>query len=113
MKKLTIMSVIFILFITGCLLYIGYSIKGQNKPYTVYENDLVDIAKAYVMSNKISVDVGRQFELTIDKMLEDKMLISNKVNDDECSGKVIIKKTMKGYEYKAKIKCSKYETLKK
>ena len=112
MKKLTIISVIFILFLTGCLLYIGLNIKSEIKPYKSYENDLIEAAKTYVLTNKIVLDVGNKYDLTIDKMLEDKMITNNKVNDDECSGKVIIEKSMKGYNYKAQIKCGKYESLK-
>lgn len=113
MKKLTIMSFIFIIFLVGCLLYIGYSVKSQNKPYKSFESDLIEIAKTYIMTNQLNISVSSEHELTIDKMMEDKMLLSNKVKEDECTGSIIIKRTMSGYDYKPNIKCKNYESIKK
>ena len=113
MRKLTIMCVIFVVFLFGCLLYIGYSIEHHNKPYKSFESDLKEIASTYILSNKLNVEVGQQYELTLDKMIEDNMLTTKKVKEDECDGKVTIKRTLSGYDYRPYIKCSKYETVDK
>ena len=111
MKKMTVFAVTFLLFLTGALLYIGYNMKNNFKKYIAYENDLIDVAKTYVLTNKIELEVGKSFELTIDQMLNDELLHTRKVEEDECNGNVLIKRTIGGYEYKPYIKCSKYESI--
>lgn len=112
MRKMTIFMVIFMLFLTGSLLYIGLYIQKTNKNYVAYENDLIDIARTYVTNNQIDLQIGGQYELTMDQMFNDNLLHTNKVEEDECSGKVIVKRGIGGYEYKPYIKCSKYESIK-
>ena len=111
MKKITIFMTIFMLFLTGSLLYIGLSIQNQNKDYVAYENDLIDIAKTYVTTDQLGVNVGGSEELSLEQMMKDSMLHTNKVNEDECTGHVTVKRTLSGYEYKPYIKCSKYESI--
>ena len=111
MKKLTIFMVVFMLFLTGSLLYIGLSIQNKNKDYIAFENDLIDIAKTYVTTDQIGVNIGGSEKLSLEQMINDLMLHSNKVNEDECSGYVTINRSLSGYEYKPYIKCSKYESI--
>lgn len=111
MKKLTVFMVIFMLFLTGSLLYIGYYIQGKNKSYAAFENDLIDVARTYVSTNQIDLQVGGSYELTMDQMFKDNLLHTNKVEDDECNGNVTVKRGLNGYEYKPYIKCSKYESI--
>ena len=112
MKKLTIMMTIFMLFLTGSLLYIGLSIQNSNKPYKALESDLVEIARSYISTDKLAVSVGSSVDLTTKKMREDNMLGEAKVDDDLCDGYVEIKRNIDSYSYKAYIKCDKYETYK-
>ena len=110
MKKLTVMCTIFVLFLFGALLYIGYSIKNQNRPYTAFEHDLAEIAEVYISTNKVNVNIGNNTNISIEKMMEDNYLVSNVVNEDTCEGYVTISRGPSGYNYKPYIKCSKYET---
>jgi len=112
MRKMTIFMVIFMLFLTGSLLYIGLYIQNKNKNYTAYENDLIDIARTYVQTEQIELQVGGSYELTIEQMVKDSLLHTTKVDEDECNGNVLIKRSIGGYEYKPYIKCSKYESIK-
>ena len=112
MRKMTIFMVIFMVFLTGSLLYIGLYIQNKNKNYMAYENDLIDIAKTYVTTNQIELQVGGSYELTLEQMVNDNLLHTTKVEEDECKGNVTIKKGLGGYEYKPYIKCSKYESIK-
>ena len=111
MKKLTIISVIFLGFLFCSLLYIGYNIKQQNLPYKAYEHDMEEATKTYIMTNKIIVNVGTTHKLELEKMLSDGMMATNKVNEDVCDGYVNIKRTVSGYEYTPYIKCKNYETI--
>ena len=112
MKKLTVICVIFVLFLFGSLMYIGLSIQKQNKPYKSFESDLKEIAQTYILTNRVNIAVGGEYELLMSKMIEDNMLSINKVNEDECDGYVLIKRNISGYEYKPQIKCKNYESLK-
>jgi hypothetical protein len=112
MKKLTIMMTIFMLFLTGSLLYIGLSIQNSNKPYKALENDLKEIAQSYISTEKVGVNVGSSIELSTKKMIEDNIIDEVKVEDDTCDGYVEIIHNMDGYSYKTYIKCDKYETYK-
>ena len=75
--------VIFMLFLTGSLLYIGLYIQNTNKNYVAFENDLIDIARTYVTNDQIELQIGGSYELTIDQMIKDSLLHTNKVEEDE------------------------------
>ena len=112
MKKLTVFMTIFIVFLVGVLLYIGYSIENSNKEYLALENDLVEIAKAYIIKGKLSVVSGSSIQIKTSEMIQDHYLNNNlEVNGDKCDGYVTIKRGIDNYEYIPYIKCDKYESV--
>ena len=111
MKKLTIFMTIFVVFLTGCLLYMGLMTENRIKDYMALENDMIEIAKSYVVTDQVSLVSGESIQIKLDKIIEDKFLENNKVNDDTCDGFVTIKRVVDNYTYKPYIKCNNYETL--
>ena len=111
MKKFTVFMVIFIVFLVGCLLYIGKSIEKRDQDYRAFENDLVEIAKSYVAKGDISLTSGQSYELKVEDMVKEKMLVTNKIKEDLCLGYVTIKRSLDTYNYKPYIKCDKYERV--
>ena len=102
---------IFISFLVGCLVYIGKAIERKNQNYNTYERELVEYAKIYFAEKKMSLGVGESIEINMNTLIEEELLKTSKVNEDECNGFVTVKRNIDGYSYTPYIKCNKYESV--
>ena len=91
------------------LFVFGITLSRKNKPYKDKEAELVEITKMYVESSTWYPTQGKHINVTIDELIENGLIKDVKVDDDSCDG--YIKVINNGIiEYKAYIKCQKYET---
>ena|SRR5574344_2055713 len=109
MKKLLIVWVIIAVLLTGTLTMVGLKIKSNNKPYLALENDLKESAQAY-MGQYLNEMPSTSTNVTAKTLMENNLLKSMKIKDEECDGYVKVSKVYVTYEYKAYIKCPKYTT---
>ncbi len=110
MKKITIAMVFLAVCLVGTLTFIGLQFQEDIKPYRSYENDLVESAQVYMDMNKPLLDVGESITLELTKLIEDKLVTTDVVEEDKCTGHVTIKKTYNGIEYTPYIECGDYKT---
>lgn len=111
MKKMIIIWVIMALTLVGTLTYIGFKFEEQVKDYQILENDIIESAQIYIEINDIKLDYGESIKVKTSKLIEEKCLKSTEVDEDECTGYVVIKKNLKELEYNAYIKCDNYTTI--
>jgi hypothetical protein len=92
------------------LVFIGLNIKNQNKAYKSLEADMVEQANAYIIVNKVDLNDGESIKFDDNILSKAGLLKSMKVENDECTGYVDVKKKTSGYDAKAYIKCQNYTT---
>lgn len=110
MKKMVIAWIFLAIVLFGSLLTIGIVNIKKYEDYKLLESELVDAAQGYIEITDKKV-TNKTIKIT-EADLESKNILPNmEVNDDTCSGYVNVKKTINGLEYKALIKCEKYETI--
>lgn len=110
MKKM-IIAWIFIATILFCsLLTIGIFNTKKYEEYKTLENDLVEAAKGYIELTDKKI-TNKTVKITEEDLDEKKILPNMEVDDDLCSGYVKVNNTINGLNYKAVIKCDKYETI--
>lgn len=95
----------------GTILFIGVRVNKEYKPYRDYESDLKESATIYLNLTDTKIKVGDKITIKMEEMLKTDVLSTNKVNDDECDGYVIVKNTGGEYQYNAYIKCQDYTTV--
>lgn len=111
MKKTVILMTIIAVLTTGALLYIGTKTTKNNKPYKALEADLVEAAVGYVTNKELKLSLNETLHITSDTLLDEIYIKKMNVEDDECVGYVLAKKGPTNIDYKAYIKCGKYETV--
>lgn len=97
--------------LVGTLTYIGIKFEEKVKDYQILESDIEESAQIYMEVNKLELEYKEMVKIKTSKLLEDGILKSTSVNDDECSGYVVIRKKLKGFSYDAYIKCENYTTV--
>ena len=95
----------------GSLLFIGISINNQYKPYRELEADMKESASIYILMNKLKVKNGSPLRIESTDLLESTAIDSMSVDDDQCVGYVIVKKSAKDNDYEAFIKCKNYTSV--
>lgn len=110
MKKMTIAMFFLAFGLVGTLTFIGLQFQEDIKPYRSYENDLKESAQVYMDMNKPLLDVGESITLELTKLMEDKLITTDMVEEDKCTGHITIKKTFDGLEYIPYIECGDYKT---
>ena len=92
------------------LIFIGLNIKNENKAYKSLEADMIEQANAYIIINKVDLNDGESIKFDDNILSKAGLLKSMKVDNDECTGYVDVKKKSGGYDSKAYIKCKNYTT---
>ena len=113
MKKITIVWVICIVFLTILLTIIGIYVTNKTKPYKALEADIVEAMKVYYGQDsnlKKLPDKDRISKITIKELEDFGLKINSKINDDNCEGYGIVRGLSVSYSYNAFIKCTNYET---
>lgn len=112
MKKTKILFIIWgilVIVIVGLLTTMGFILQNKNKKYQDLEEKLVESATEYI-TDKIILEEKEIITLNTEQLIEEGYLDSLEVENDTCSGYVIIEN--KGtYEYSPFITCSHYTTL--
>ena len=108
MKKNMVIWLILIVILVGGLTVIGLKIKNDNKEYKTLEKKMTDVAKAYYGEKPNLLKNNETISLQ-DLSDYDKTL-TNKINDEECTGYVKTTSNMGIFDYKAYIKCNEYTT---
>lgn len=113
MKKLTIVWGILVILLALSLLFIGINSSKKYKDYRAMESDIVEAIRVYSgqEENLKSLPVeGETLRVSLNELIEKKLIINNKVLDDKCDGYGTIKGKSISFEYKAYIKCKNYTT---
>ena len=108
-KQMTAMAILSFILV-GALTFIGLNLKNQNKAYTSFESDIKESALAYLKTKEIDLGVGDSMRVSIDELIENNYLESNKVEEDTCDGYIVVTRNNYDYTYKPYIKCSNYTT---
>jgi len=110
MKQLKIISIVWgllLLAIFSVLTYFALQWKAKIYPYLLKEDEIVEKTKSYYESNHSYPNKGEEVIITFDELKEHNVLEELKVNDDSCTGYVIVKNTGV-IDYKGYIKCENY-----
>lgn len=110
MKKMIIVWIFLAFCLFGSLFFIGISINNEYKPYRALEADMKESASIYIIMNEIKVKTGDKIRIKANDLIKSKTINSMSVEDDECTGYVIAKKSLDDYEYESFIKCNNYTT---
>ena len=110
MKKMIIAWIFLAVVLFSALLTIGIVNTKKYEDYKLLESELVDAAQGYIELTDKKI-TNKTVKITENDLKSKKLLPNMEVNDDLCSGYVNVKDTLNGLEYKAVIKCDKYETI--
>lgn len=110
MKKMYAAWILIVGGLVLSLIVIGLNIGAENRDYVALENDLKESASVYIKTNEIDLNVGEAIKLDDNILKKANLVTELKVNNDECSGYVKVKRNTTNYEYNAYIKCGKYTT---
>lgn len=110
MKKMMIVWFIIAVSLVGILTFIGFQYQKSINKYKTLENDLVESADIYIKNSEINLKSGESIKITSKKLIENKFIDSLNIDDEDCEGYVIVKKSLHNYDFKAYIKCEKYTT---
>lgn len=110
MRKMVICWVILVVGLVGVLTYIGLTYENSISEYKSLEADLVESADAYITINNINLSIDETLIITDEKMRESDLIKELKVDSDECTGYVEVKKSINKSDYKAYISCKDYQT---
>ena len=110
MKKMIIVWIGFMVVMIGSLLYIGFQIEKQDRPYTALEKNLEEAAYGYLMANEISLSLNEKMKISLDTLVDANLINTTSVKEDDCEGYVIAQKRANGTEYNAYIKCQNYSS---
>ncbi len=111
MKKMIIVWLFLATCLFGSILFIGFSMNKEYKPYRDYEADISESANIYMTINEEKLKSGEKKKIKLAELLKSGALSTNKVKDDECDGYVIVKKSGGEYQYNAYIKCQNYTSV--
>lgn len=109
-NKIFIIWSIIVVLIVIMLTILGFTLKNKTNKYTPIEEKLEEKAKQYV--DKLFLypeNKGGKIKVTSIEMIEEGTLDELKLDDDTCTGYVIITND-NVYKYDTYIKCSKYTT---
>lgn len=111
MKKMIIAWCIIAVCLFGTIYFIGIRVNKEYKPYRDYEADLVESATIYLELTNTKLKNNEKKTIKIDEMLKSNTLSTNKANNEECDGYVVVKNVGSEYQYDAYIKCPHYTTV--
>lgn len=111
MKKMITLWMFLAICLFGSLFFIGISLNNEYKPYRELEADMQESASVYILMKEIKVKPGDRLKITSKDLIDSKSIDSMSVNDDECTGYVIVKKSIDDNEYDTFIKCENYTTV--
>ena len=106
-KVLFIIWAIIVLLIIGLLTALGFILESRYEKYKELEDKLVSSATQYAHS-EILLEEG-EFIVTTEELMELEYLDSLEVDDDTCSGYVVIVNDG-SYKYESYITCKGYTT---
>jgi len=114
MKKNNMLLVIWgiiVVALVGLLTTLGFMLKGKDEKYEKIEKRLVKATSSYVDNKFLYPEGNEELKILTKDLIENEFLKVEelKVNNDTCTGYVMLKKDMV-YEYKAYIKCKNYTT---
>lgn len=114
MKRSNVLFVIWgvmVIVLVGLLTVLGFMLKDKNGKYEEVEDRLKKATSSYVDNKFLYPEDNENLKILSKDLIENGFLKSDelKVNNDICSGYVILTKNMV-YEYKAYIKCNNYKT---
>lgn len=110
MKKMIIAWIFIATILFGSLLTIGIVNTKKYEDYKVLESDLVEAAKGYIQLTDKKI-TNKEVKISEEDLENRKILPTMEVDGDLCNGYVKVTNTLNGLEYKAIIKCDKYETI--
>ncbi len=110
MKKMIIAWIFLATILFSTLLCIGFSFNKSREKYQVIESDLSESAQAYIQLKNINLTPNKELRITEDDLIKNNLLPNMKVDDDECHGYVIVKKTFSEIEYSPFIECNNYKS---
>lgn len=112
MKKTKILFAIWgvvVVIVIGLLTTLGFILKNRYETYQVLEEKIVESAKEYASHHVFFDPEDSEVVVTSEELVELGFLDNLEINDDECSGYVVIRnEDVK--EYDAYITCSRYTT---
>lgn len=112
MNKLKISWIVWgiiMIVIVVLLFFFGVLISRNNKPYKEKENELVEVTKMYVESSTWYPKRGEHITITVDELIEKKVISEVVVEEDKCDGYINV--TNNGIiEYKTYLNCKNYKT---
>lgn len=111
MRKMMMIWFILAISLVGTLTYIGFRYQDSVADYQAQEQDMIEAANIYFDQNEIKLSYPDSIKIKSDKLLENNYLSTMKVKDEECTGYVVIKKTITDYDVKAYLKCQNYTTV--
>lgn len=111
MKKMIAIWLFLALGLFGTLYFIGINFNKAYKDYRALEADMTEAASIYITVNKIKLKIGEKLTIKDKELKENNLLPTMNIEDDECKGYVLVKKTYDNYEYDAYIKCKNYTTV--
>ncbi len=110
MKKMVITWILLMSLMVGTLLFIGYQIKATDGPYMALENNIKEAAYGYLKINDITLSFNEKYRINLDTLVDQNLIKTTSVDDDECEGYVIAKNGVGGITYDAYIKCKNYSS---
>lgn len=110
MKKMIIAWIFIAVTLFGTLYFIGINFNKEYKMYRDLESDMIESASIYITLNEIKLKNNEKLTISTDDLLKSKTLSTTKIEEDECSGFVIVKKSDE-YEYNSYIKCKNYTSV--
>ena len=112
MKKTKILFAIWgvvVVIVIGLLTTLGFILKNRTETYRVLEEKIIDSAKDYAYYHVFFDPEDSEVTVTSEELIELGFLDNLEVNDDVCTGYVVIKnENVK--EYEGYITCGKYTT---
>lgn len=109
MNKLYILWGILLVCLFGALTVFGKKYL-EVKDYKDYEANLEESAKKYMGEHIGEYPKNDDLLYLTEEQLEEYIIEKVEIEDDECSGFIVISNSNTGYKYDSYIKCNNYET---
>lgn len=110
MKKLYIVWVFIIVLLLSTVTFFGFRIVNKNKEYKSKEQEMESIVAKYLGQYIEEYPSTGSKKIIIDDIINKGYNIDMSVENENCTGYVLVKKVSIAYEYDAFMKCDNYIT---
>lgn len=108
--KYTFLWGLIVLLLFASLTAFGFMYKRKNSEYKSLENEMVEATKKYVDANFLYPQDGDTLEVSYDELIVNEYLDSDLLNEKNCIGYVLVKKSNGVFDYKSYLSCDSYKT---